>query len=780
MSEVKVVSESYHVVPLRDVVLFPHMVIPLYVGRPRSGAAIERSAAQDYKVFLVAQKNSQEENPDRSGVYGYGTVGKVLQTLKLPDGSLKILVEGIYRAKIESYVDNGEYITSEVSEVVDDFSSMQEEAEVLVKALDSQFSEYARFNENITQDISRSLKGITEPERYADLVAAHLPLGVESKQSILEAADIVERVDKVFEFLQREIEWMQVEKKIQARVRQRITADQRRYFNREKIRAMQAELGESESEVINEEYYRIEKKIQDLNLPSEIYEKVETELNKLKLMPMMSAEATVIRNYLDWIIELPWHEASPVNSDLDAAAKSLEADHFGLKEVKERIVEYLAVYLNVKKMKSPIICLVGPPGVGKTSLGQSIAKATGREFCRVSLGGVHDEAEIRGHRKTYIGAMPGRMIKAMKKAKKTNPLILLDEIDKMGMDFRGDPASALLEVLDPEQNNTFNDHYLELDYDLSNVLFITTANTMDIPAPLLDRMELIRIPGYTEMEKLHIAKRHLLPKTLSIHGIDLAAVKISDAALTKIIRLYTREAGVREFERALAKISRRFVKNVVLQEGYDKNKKEAIGVSALKKYLGVHRYDYSTANTRDMVGKVKGMAWTEVGGDLLDIEALVYDGKGELSYTGSLGDVMGESIEAALSLVKARMERLNIPKEFFSKKDIHIHVPEGATPKDGPSAGIAICSAIVSVCTSQSVHHDIAMTGEITLLGQVLAIGGLKEKLLAANRGGIRRVLIPKDNEKDLDEVPKEIMDGLDIIPVKSIDDVLKLALTES
>ncbi|MBF12865.1 MAG: endopeptidase La [Legionellales bacterium] len=755
------------------------MVIPLYVGRPRSGAAIEMAAANEHRVFLVSQKHSEEENPTREGVYDYGTIGKVLQTLKLPDGSLKVLVEGICRAKLNSYVDNGEVISSEVIEVSDDFSNMKEGADVLVKALDSQFSEYSRYNENITQDITRSLKGITEPERYADLVAAHLPLSVESKQSILEASDVVERVDKIFEFLQREIEWMQVEKRIQTRVRERINEDQKRYFKREKIKAMQAELGESELEVINEEYYRLEKKIKDLGLPSNVFEKVETELNKLKLMPMMSAEATVIRNYLEWIIDIPWHARSEVCHDLAAAAKSLDADHYGLKEVKDRIIEYLAVFLKVKKLKSPIICLVGPPGVGKTSLGQSIAKATGREFCRVSLGGVHDEAEIRGHRKTYIGAMPGRMIKALRKAEVVNPLLLLDEVDKMGMDFRGDPASALLEVLDPEQNNTFNDHYLEVDYDLSDVLFITTANSMDIPPPLMDRMEIIRIAGYTEVEKLHIAKRHLIPKTLEAHGILPSEMRISDPAILKLIRNYTREAGVRELERGLAKIARRFVKNTMLKPGYDSKKKQVIGVSALKKYLGVHRYDFSTAGKQDVIGKVKGMAWTEVGGDLLDIEALIYDGKGELNYTGSLGDVMGESIEAALSLVKARMDKLSIPKDFFSKKDIHIHVPEGATPKDGPSAGVAICTAIVSVCTNKVISHQIAMTGEITILGHVLPIGGLKEKLLAANRGGIKRVLIPKDNEKDLEEIPKDVIGNLDIVSVKSIDDVLRNSLIE-
>ena len=777
MTELNSVTETYHMIPLRDVVLFPHMVIPLYVGRSRSSAAIEMSASNDYKVFLVAQKNSEEESPDQNGLYDFGTIGKVLQTLKLPDGSLKVLVEGICRAKIIDYKDHGEYVNTEVEEVIDDFSSMTEDAEVLVKALDSQFNEYAKFNDNVSQDVIRSLKGIKEPERYADLVAAHLPLSVESRQEVLEAINIVKRVEKIFEFLQREIEWKEVEKNINKKVRESITAEQKRYYIQKKVRAIQAELGEGESDLINEEYYRLEKKVKGLGLPSEIFEKVESEMTKLKFMPMMSAEATVIRNYLDWIIDLPWHEESEINTDIDAATQSLEEDHYGLKEVKERIVEYLAVYLNVKKMKGPIICLVGPPGVGKTSLGQSIAKATGREFCRVALGGVHDEAEIRGHRRTYIGAMPGRIIKAMKKASKINPLILFDEVDKMGMDFRGDPASALLEVLDPEQNDTFNDHYLEVDFDLSNVMFLTTANSMDIPPALLDRMEIIRLPGYTEMEKVHIAKRHLIAKTWKIHGIKASVLKISDAALLEIIRRYTREAGVRELERHLSKIARRFVTNVMIKKNYDPKRRYNIGMNSLKQYLGVHKYDFSTADKEHTVGKVKGMAWTEVGGDLLDIEALSFDGKGELSYTGSLGEVMGESVEAALSLIKSRGDTFELSKDFFSKRDIHVHVPEGATPKDGPSAGIAICSAIVSICSGKRIRSDVAMTGEITLLGQVLPIGGLKEKLLAAHRGGIKTVIIPKDNEKDLEEIPKEILSGLKICPVKNIDEVWRIVL---
>ncbi len=783
MKEVKLPkkSETVLLLPLRDAVLFPNMVVPLFIGRSKSIKAMEIAVEKESLVFLVTQKDMAVEEPQQKDLYESGTLAKIIQILKLPDGTLKVLIEGIQRARLVQLNDDGfsysgviERIEDQDKEVVEKGfvlgkDGANERVEDLVRSLDSKFSEYAKLNDKLPTDILSSVKGLTHPGRLADLISIHLPLSIQHKQTILETIDIYERVNLVLSYLIKEMSWIKVEKNIQKKVRDQIAEDQKKYFNREKLKAIQQELGELEGE--GSDINILLDKVRALKLPHDTLEKVESEINKLALMPPMSAESTVIRNWLDWVIDLPWSKRSRTRITLKDANETLDENHYGLEKVKERIVEYLAVLKKVKKVRGSIICLVGPPGVGKTSLGQSIAKALGRDFVRISLGGVRDESEIRGHRKTYIGAMPGRIIKAMKRAKVTNPLIMLDEIDKMGMDYRGDPASALLEVLDPEQNNSFVDHYLELDYNLSDVMFLTTANTLDIPPPLLDRMEVIRIAGYTESEKMHIAKSYLVPKCAKACGLKPSEVLISDQVMLEIIQRYTREAGVRELERLLMKIGRKIVKKQFESKKIDPNVTSPI----LNEYLGPHQFDHGIAKEKNQVGLVRGLAWSEVGGDLLMIEAVMMPGKGELIFTGSLGEVMQESIKTAKSVARLHTD----PKkaELYQKNDIHVHVPEGATPKDGPSAGTAICTAIISTVLDKPVRADVAMTGEITLRGEVLPIGGLKEKLLAAHRGGIKTVLIPHKNEKDLVEVPKTVKEDLEIIPVSHIEQVLKIAL---
>ena len=763
---------SIPVLPLRDVVVYPFMVVPLFVGRERSIKALEVAMAADKQILLATQVNAADDQPGEDGLHKLGTLATVLQLLKLPDGTVKVLVEGIKRGRITRFIDSKDYFLADV-EVIEDKNAGDREVEIFVRSLKSQFEQYVKLNRKIPAEIMASILAIEDPARLGDTVAAHLSIKLEEKQKVLELANLAKRLEHLMGLLENEIDLLQVEKKIRGRVKRQMEKTQREYYLNEQIKAIQKELNEIEN--VPNEFETLAKKIEQSGMPKEAREKCEAELAKLKAMPMQSAEATVSRNYLDVMLSLPWDKGSPANVKLEKAEEVLEAEHYGLKEVKERILEYLAVQKRVRKLKGPILCLVGPPGVGKTSLGQSIANATGRKFIRMSLGGVRDEAEIRGHRRTYIGAMPGKIIQKLAKVGANNPLFLLDEIDKMSMDFRGDPASALLEVLDPEQNFSFNDHYLEVDYDLSKIMFVATANTLDIPAALRDRMEVIRIPGYIEDEKVHIAMQHLIPKQIEAAGLKKSEIEFPYETIQDIVRYYTREAGVRNLEREISKICRKVVKEVLLKTKKGKSK---IGPDDLENYLGVRRYRSDIAEQKDQVGQVKGLAWTEVGGELLSIEAIVLPGKGKAIYTGQLGEVMQESIQAALSVVKARAALLGVPKNYFEKHDIHIHVPEGATPKDGPSAGISMCTALVSVITQLPVRADYAMTGEITLRGEVLPIGGVKEKLLAAHRSGIKNIIIPVENVKDLKEIPENIKQDLVITPVRWIDEVLSAAIS--
>ncbi len=756
--------------PLRDVVVFPHMVIPLFVGRPKSIKALETAMEAGKSILLVAQKSAAKDEPGPEDMYGTGTVANILQMLKLPDGTVKVLVEGTHRARIPSVTD---LKTHYVAEAVPVPAEQQEgtELEAMRRAMISQFDQYVKLNKKIPPEILTSLAGIDEPGRLADTIAAHLPLKLEQKEEVLEMFDVQRRLEHLLALMETELDILQVEKRIRGRVKKQMEKSQREYYLNEQVKAIQKELGDLEEGADLDE---MEKRIKSSHMPKDARVKAEVELRKLRLMSPMSAEATVVRNYIETLTNLPWKKKSKISGDLAKAELVLEEDHYGLDKVKERIVEYLAVQQRVEKVKAPILCLVGPPGVGKTSLGQSIARATNRKFVRMSLGGVRDEAEIRGHRRTYIGSMPGKILQNMTKVGVRNPLFLLDEVDKMGQDFRGDPSSALLEVLDPEQNHTFVDHYVEVDYDLSDVMFVATANTMNIPAPLLDRMEVIRLSGYTEDEKVNIAVRYLLPKQMKNHGLKAEELSVSESAIRDVVRYYTREAGVRSLEREISKVCRKVVKALVLKR---RSAKTVVNSKNLGNYLGVRRYTYGIAEKHNQVGQVTGLAWTEVGGELLTIESAVMPGKGKVVSTGKLGEVMQESIQAALTVVRSRSQKLGISEEFYQKNDIHIHLPEGATPKDGPSAGIGICTAMVSVLTSIPVRADVAMTGEITLRGEVLPIGGLKEKLLAAHRGGIKTVLIPEENVKDLTEIPDNIKNRLDIHPVKWIDQVLDLSL---
>ncbi|MFN7835305.1 MAG: endopeptidase La [Burkholderiaceae bacterium] len=756
--------------PLRDVVVFPHMVIPLFVGRPKSIKALEFAMETGNSILLVAQKSASKDEPSEKDIYEIGCIANVLQMLKLPDGTVKVLVEGIQRARIGKIEDHGHYFSGSAVALLAD-PSQTPETEAMRRAVLAQFDHYVKLNKKIPPEILTSLSGIEEVGRMADTIAAHLPLKLEQKQSILETFSLGQRLEQLLTQLETEIDILQVEKRIRGRVKRQMEKSQREYYLNEQVKAIQKELGEGEDGADMEE---LEKKIKAARMSKEAEKKAESELKKLKLMSPMSAEATVVRNYIDILVGMPWRKKTKVSSDLVKAEEVLDGDHYGLERVKERIVEYLAVQQRVDKVKAPILCLVGPPGVGKTSLGQSIAKATNRKFVRMALGGVRDESEIRGHRRTYIGSMPGKVLQSLTKVGVRNPLFLLDEIDKMGMDFRGDPASALLEVLDPEQNNTFVDHYVEVEYDLSDVMFVATANTLNIPPALLDRMEVIRLAGYTEDEKVNITQKYLLPKQMKANGLKAGELTISEAAVRDIIRYYSREAGVRSLEREVSKICRKVVRQLLLK-GDDK--KVAVTPKNLDKFLGVRRYSYGMAEKENQVGQVTGLAWTEVGGDLLTIETVEMPGKGKITCTGSLGDVMKESVEAARSVVRSRAKRLGIGDDVFEKRDIHVHVPEGATPKDGPSAGIAMTTALVSTLTGIPVKATVAMTGEITLRGEVLAIGGLKEKMLAAHRGGIKTVLIPEENVKDLAEIPDNVKNRLEIIPVKWIDQVLVAAL---
>ncbi|MBD3765675.1 MAG: endopeptidase La [Rhodobacterales bacterium] len=761
---------TYPVLPLRDIVVFPHMIVPLFVGREKSVRALEEVMQDDRQILLASQIDPTQDDPTADGIYRTGVLANVLQLLKLPDGTVKVLVEGRARVRIAEFLPNDRYFEARAQELTEKPGD-KAAVTALVRAVAEEFEKYAKIKKNIPEEALGQVAETREPERLADLVAGHLGIEVRQKQHLLETLDVAERLEKAYGLMQGEISVLQVEKKIKSRVKTQMERTQREYYLNEQMKAIQKELGDGEDG--QSELAELEERIRATKLSKEAREKAEAELRKLRSMSPMSAEATVVRNYLDWLLGVPWGVKSRVKKDLDAAQKVLDADHFGLEKVKERIVEYLAVQARSDKLKGPILCLVGPPGVGKTSLGRSVAKATGREFIRISLGGVRDESEIRGHRRTYIGSMPGKIIQSLKKAKTTNPLILLDEIDKMGQDFRGDPASALLEVLDPEQNNTFVDHYLEVEYDLSNVMFITTANSYNMPGPLLDRMEIIPLAGYTEDEKREIAKGHLIPKQIKNHGLKKGEFAVTDAALTEMIRTYTREAGVRNLEREIAKLARKAVTEIM------KGKVKAVEVTpeTLEAFLGVRRYRYGLAEKEDQVGVVTGLAWTSVGGDLLQIEALKLPGKGRMKTTGKLGDVMKESIEAASSFVRSISPELGVKPPRFETTDIHVHVPEGATPKDGPSAGIAMVTSIVSVLTGIPVRKDIAMTGEVTLRGNVLAIGGLKEKLLAALRGGITTVLIPEENAKDLPEIPDSVKQGLTIIPVAHVREVLRHAL---
>ncbi|MBT4385692.1 MAG: endopeptidase La [Betaproteobacteria bacterium] len=756
--------------PLRDVVVFPHMVIPLFVGRAKSNKALEVAMEAGKQVMLVAQKTAAKDDPDASDLYEVGSVANILQMLKLPDGTVKVLVEGVNRARLSGVVDEETYLTCETLELASQAGDASK-LEGMRRALVTQFEQYVKVNKKIPPEVLSSLAGIDEAGRLADTVAAHLPLKIEQKQEILELSDVKARLEHLLALLESELDILQVERRIRGRVKRQMEKSQREYYLNEQVKAIQKELGDSEDGADLEE---LEKKIKSARLPKEAKNKANAEFKKLKLMSPMSAEASVVRNYIETLVGLPWRKKSKVSSDLKAAEKILNEDHYGLDKVKERIIEYLAVQQRVDKLKAPILCLVGPPGVGKTSLGQSIAKATNRNFTRMSLGGVRDESEIRGHRRTYIGSMPGKILQNMSKVKVRNPLFLLDEVDKMGTDFRGDPSSALLEVLDPEQNDKFGDHYIEVDYDLSDVMFVATANSMNIPGPLLDRMEVIRLAGYTEDEKVNIALRYLLPKQLKNNGVEPREMSVSEGAIRDIVRYYTREAGVRSLEREISKICRKVVTDISVNKI---TKKINVSSKNIDKYLGVRKFSFGLAEKNNQVGQVTGLAWTEVGGELLTIESVILKGKGNIQRTGSLGDVMKESVEAARSVVRSRSHVLGIEDDLFEKHYIHVHVPEGATPKDGPSAGIAMTTALVSSITKIPVRCDVAMTGEITLRGEVLAIGGLKEKLLAAHRGGIKTVLIPQENVKDLADIPDNIKGKLNVHPVKWIDEVLDMAL---
>ena len=759
------------VLPLRDVVVYPHMVIPLFVGRDKSIKALDHGMQAGKQILLVAQKSPETDDPGEKDMHRVGTLSTILQLLKLPDGTVKVLVEGGDRAKIQQITD-GPYFSAQVTVMRPHGQYDEREVDVLMRSALSLFDQYVKLNKKIPPEILTSLAGIDSPGRLADTVAAHMQLKLDEKQKILEIEDVRERLEHVMALIEGEIDVLQIEKRIRTRVKQQMEKSQREYYLNEQMKAIQKELGELED--APNELEELERKIQKSGMTKEARDKASSELNKLKLMSPMSAEATVVRNYIDWLVNVPWKKRTRVRHDLAGAQKILDEDHYGLEKIKERILEYLAVQHRVQKLKGPILCLVGPPGVGKTSLGQSIARATNRKFVRMSLGGVRDEAEIRGHRRTYIGSMPGKILQNMSKVTVRNPLFLLDEIDKMSMDFRGDPSSALLEVLDPEQNHSFNDHYLEVDFDLSEVLFVATANTMNIPAPLLDRMEVIRLPGYTEDEKLNIAQHYLVPKQMRNNGLKPEELTVSESTVMDIIRHYTREAGVRNLEREISKICRKVVKNLLLKP---RDSQVHVTSRNLDDYLGVRRFRYGRAEEKDQVGQVTGLAWTEVGGELLTIESTMVPGKGKLIHTGQLGGVMQESIQAAMTVVRSRAALLGIETDFHQKYDVHIHVPEGATPKDGPSAGVGMCTALVSALTKIPVRADVAMTGEITLRGEVLPIGGLKEKLLAAHRGGLTTVVIPQENEKDLAEIPKNIKGALDIRPVRWIDDVLKIAL---
>ncbi|MDF5079477.1 endopeptidase La [Vibrio parahaemolyticus] len=758
------------VLPLRDVVVYPHMVIPLFVGREKSISCLETAMETNKQVLLVAQKQADTDEPTVDDLFEVGTVATILQLLKLPDGTVKVLVEGQQRAKINHFKESDFFLAEAEFIVTPELD--EREQEVIVRSAINQFEGFIKLNKKIPPEVLTSLNGIDEAARLADTIAAHMPLKLVDKQQVLEIIDVTERLEFLMGQMESEIDLLQVEKRIRGRVKKQMEKSQREYYLNEQMKAIQKELGEMED--APDEFETLQKKIDESKMPQEAREKTEQELQKLKMMSPMSAEATVVRSYIDWMVSVPWTKRSKVKKNLAKAEEILNEDHYGLERVKERILEYLAVQNRINKLKGPILCLVGPPGVGKTSLGRSIASATGRKYVRMALGGVRDEAEIRGHRRTYIGSLPGKLIQKMSKVGVKNPLFLLDEIDKMSSDMRGDPASALLEVLDPEQNNSFNDHYLEVDYDLSDVMFVATSNSMNIPGPLLDRMEVIRLSGYTEDEKLNIAKRHLVEKQVQRNGLKPNEIVIEDSAIIGIIRYYTREAGVRGLEREISKICRKAVKNILLDKDI---KSVTVTMDNLKEYLGVQRFDYGKADESNRIGQVTGLAWTEVGGDLLTIETQSMPGKGKLTQTGSLGDVMQESIQAAMTVVRSRADKLGINSDFYEKKDIHVHVPEGATPKDGPSAGTAMCTALVSALTGNSVKAEVAMTGEITLRGEVLPIGGLKEKLLAAHRGGIKTVLIPKDNERDLEEIPENVIADLQVIPVQWIDEVLKVAL---
>jgi ATP-dependent Lon protease len=765
------IADALPVLPLRDVVVYPHMVIPLFVGREKSILALEQAMKVNKQILLLAQKQADVDDPAPRDLYQVGTIATILQLLKLPDGTVKVLVEGTERASVAALT-TGDFFAAQVAPLGDSEPYEEREMDVLVRSVVSQFEQYVKLNRKVPPEILTSLAGIEQPGRLADTVAAHMSLKLDAKQKVLEIQDVRRRLEHILALIEGEMDVLQIEKRIRGRVKQQMEKSQREYYLNEQMKAIQKELGEMDD--APNEIAELEKRIARAGMPKEARDKASSELAKLKLMSPMSAEATVVRNYVDWLVKVPWKKRTKVKHDIAAAERVLNEDHYGLDKVKERIVEYLAVQQRVQTLKGPILCLVGPPGVGKTSLGQSIARATNRKFVRMSLGGVRDEAEIRGHRRTYIGSMPGKIVQNMARTGVRNPLYLLDEVDKMAMDFRGDPSAALLEVLDPEQNSAFSDHYLEVDFDLSEVMFVCTANTLNIPAPLLDRMEVIRLPGYTEDEKANIARRYLLPKQIKQNGLKPEELKVTDAAILEIIRHYTREAGVRNLERELSKICRKSVKELLLDS---RRKLITVAPKQVAKYLGVKRFRYGRAEENDHIGQVTGLAWTEVGGELLTIEAAIVPGKGKLTHTGQLGEVMQESIQAAMTVVRSRAAVLGLDPEFYQKVDVHIHVPEGATPKDGPSAGVGMCTALVSALTRIHVRGDVAMTGEITLRGEVLPIGGLKEKLLAAHRGGIRTVLIPDENVKDLAEIPHNIKGNLDIKPVKWIDEVLQVAL---
>ena len=763
------------VLPLRDVVVFPYMVMPLFVGRAKSISALDEAMNEGKQLLLVSQKQADLEEPTVDDVFDVGTIANIIQLLKLPDGTVKVLVEGQQRAKINQLNDGEDHFSAEVTPIETTFGD-EKELDVVKAAVLNEFESYLQLNKKIPADVLGALQRIDDADRLADTMAAHIPVTVRHKQSVLELADVQERLEYLLGMMESEADILQVEKRIRGRVKKQMEKSQRNYYLSEQIKAIRKEMDEGESEDTIDEVEQLRQKVEAAGMPADVREKVESELQKLKMMSAMSAEATVVRSYVEWMLQVPWHKRTKVKKDIAKAQQVLDADHYGLERVKERILEYLAVQSRLNKLKGPILCLVGPPGVGKTSLGQSIANATGRKYVRMALGGVRDEAEIRGHRRTYIGSMPGSLMSKMAKVGVKNPLFLLDEIDKMAQDMRGDPASALLEVLDPEQNKAFNDHYLEVDYDLSDVMFVATSNSMNIPPALLDRMEVIRLSGYTEDEKMHIARDHLIAKQQANNGLKKGELTIADSAILSIIRYYTREAGVRNLEREIAKICRKAVKALVL----DKTLKSiTVNENNVGDYLGVKRFDYGKMDNQNRVGEVTGLAWTEVGGDLLTIETASVPGKGKLSYTGSLGDVMKESIQTAMTVVRARADKLGIAEDFYEKRDIHVHVPDGATPKDGPSAGIAMCTALISSLTGNPVRKEVAMTGEISLRGKVLPIGGLKEKLLAAHRGGITTVIIPKENEKDLEEIPDNAKAALSIHPVETIDEVLAIALEQ-